>query len=434
VSDFYLDPVGSYETGLGNIRTQDVTSANWATEVFYRPAGCTYFKRQLQTAPGPTTTSLGNTEQFLFDPFGNLNGGAVMFKAAGSDTMSPGAIRWFFASAGADGMKMDTAGQSGYSAQLSTDPIGEIVLQEDAGQHDGISHYPVLTRFPIYSMSLGAWRFKTSDSATSVAYYNGINLADTGSNVNLPLASTPELRFYTERGSIVSGVVLNGASIAVAKKVAQPTFNFNGKQAICLPSQNAGKPSSNPGGSSPRSSGGGGFTSGGGEVKRQSPVMPLPIVATPPSNENVGSGSQEAQVTLTAPENAVMGDAVILKLVDASSQPVQGFQVLVHAPGGSTLKPGFTNADGQTSFQPPTVGHYTYSVVGRILVNKPTTDVTLEQKRPVLAASAGTIPVAGAGAATAPNNPWPWIAILLALILLLIIAWRYLSRKKEAPN
>jgi hypothetical protein len=169
------------------------------------------------------------------------------------------------------------------------------------------------------------------------------------------------------------------------------------------------------------------YDSGGGEKSK----VELAALPADNSGESISGAAEIASVTLIAPEQIPLGNQANLQLQDRDGQPVFDVQILAITPNGRTVIVDKTDARGQTSFVPEMMGQYTYTVVGPRLTNRPTTDVTLEKKTPVMAGSAVASSVAGTGAATAPNNPWPLIAILLALLLMLIIIWRYMSRKKE---
>ncbi|PIT84897.1 hypothetical protein COU37_00025 [Candidatus Micrarchaeota archaeon CG10_big_fil_rev_8_21_14_0_10_45_29] len=229
VEEFFIDPAGNF-TMNGTDQSPSVATinaANWSSQVFWMPSGCDYYK--MNKVFGPAEAELGNLSNInttILTTFANTTA-AVKFDSAGADSGAYGAIRWYFVSNNVSNTTMTTTPTYG-STQLSGSVVGEIVLQEDAGKRNATSHYPVLTRFPVYkdASSTSFWRFKTQDSTTAVAYYSGINDSDIVTPTAVKFASSYELPLYTDRGTKVTGVSLSGVDLQVAKKVGQPTFTF----------------------------------------------------------------------------------------------------------------------------------------------------------------------------------------------------------------
>jgi len=230
-NQFYLDPTGSHN--WGNNDTQVYTGVN-DTQVFWKPSGCQFYKAANMTIvtgsePAGNVKGRNTTLTSSFTATGSTTGAAVQFVTAGSDSSVPGAIIWQFANV-SNASALNTS-SGGYGATtFTTAPVGEIVLQEDAGKYNSTDHYPVFSRFPVFFANGNEFQFKTSDSSTAVAYYNGVNTSDVTTGASLhPLASAAalELPVTTERGSTITGVSLTNANLNVANKVAQPTFTFS---------------------------------------------------------------------------------------------------------------------------------------------------------------------------------------------------------------
>ena len=225
---FLIDPTGNFSLN-GTDQYVDSTKANsldWTySTVFWKATGCDYYKMNRVLTPSTKNISYINTT--ILTSFTNTTP-AVKFSTAGDDAGAYGAIRWYFVNnKNANTKKMQTTPYYG-PEQLSGNIVGEIVLQEDAGKRDITSHYPVMTRFPVYkgTASVEFWKFKSSDSDPSVAYYSGINDSDKTTPTHVQFATSYPLPLYTDRGTNVTEVSSSTIYLYVATKVGYANFDF----------------------------------------------------------------------------------------------------------------------------------------------------------------------------------------------------------------
>ena len=230
VKEFYIDPMGNFTmTGGAATQTQpnvfiNVSAANNNTQsqIFWKPQGCRYLK-----VANFTTTPGQNAGMGVLSYSASTNG-TIAYDTVGDASSSPafGMMQFYF-----DGRNAFNATYLGvYSANI-TGAIGEIVIQEDAGQLNSTAHHFEMIRIPVQNITTAAatgdWQFKSTDSSTSVAFYNALNLSgDVTPSVLRAQSSGYELPLYTERGSKVTDVSLKSVSISSAKKIANAKFTF----------------------------------------------------------------------------------------------------------------------------------------------------------------------------------------------------------------
>lgn len=152
----------------------------------------------------------------------------VAFDAAGLDTVK-GLIKFSFIQNMTNSSQIDLSDTNYYASDPGGSPIGEILIQEDAGEANVTSHAKTWIRIPVMNITSDEWRFKASDSATGYSYYAGINLASTGAvGGNAPLAAEQiEPMLYTERGSKVNSVDTSSASLSIAKRIGYAKYTFS---------------------------------------------------------------------------------------------------------------------------------------------------------------------------------------------------------------
>ncbi|MBS3069321.1 S-layer protein [Candidatus Micrarchaeota archaeon] len=206
VDRFYIDPIGlnGSDDGFLPVGTQN-TSLNininaTLPKILFRPANsdCYFYKNitTIQTVGAGTNGSQAISAS-----------STVRYDNAGAESEAQGLL--FLAKLNQTTPFFET-NPSGYQFDL--------VLQEDAGELNTSSHYPVWIHLPfITNTSAGTFRFKTEDASTSQVYYDGVTAAQ---------AAAFELPLVTERGSQVLDVSTSDAEMQIAKKVGMPTFTF----------------------------------------------------------------------------------------------------------------------------------------------------------------------------------------------------------------
>ncbi|MEM4348633.1 MAG: S-layer protein [Candidatus Anstonellaceae archaeon] len=105
-----------------------------------------------------------------------------------------------------------------------------IVFSEDAGKVNGTANNAVYFAIPFVVTDTqtvsdtGTFRFLQTGSTTKKIYYKGVQGADPASEY--ASAGGRDLKFITERGTVISDIVSTQVSFKAAKKVGMPTFQF----------------------------------------------------------------------------------------------------------------------------------------------------------------------------------------------------------------
>jgi hypothetical protein len=187
---FILNGAYLANTTLNGTQNQSVWATSQIPTVFYKISGRDCYNYDTLTYANTLSETIGNS---------------VKFDKAGDNTAAQGSF--FFTQ------------QATTSGPVATGFNAAIVLKEDAGYYGTTSNNAVYTAVPMITntTTYQTIRFRTSDSATQQVYYRGLG-ATTYTNY--------EPTLVTERGSKVLSVGTSDASIKVANKIGQPTFQF----------------------------------------------------------------------------------------------------------------------------------------------------------------------------------------------------------------
>jgi len=188
-------------------------------------AGSINTSRFTGTLPNKSVTT-------MYQNFTNTTEAVVFYQVSGRNCWNWNVFA-YNAAPGAAFIKFDTAGANSaaqgkifFDKTTSTlaSGAGNIVLGEDAGKLDTSSNTPVYTYVPfIKNVSYQSVRFKAEDSSTQQVWYQGL---DGGVDYPMRTLTSYEPTLVTERGSKVLSVGTSDASLKVAKKIAEPTFQF----------------------------------------------------------------------------------------------------------------------------------------------------------------------------------------------------------------
>jgi hypothetical protein len=238
----YVDPIGKYHYnatyannktselngnigGTGPVTATQVANttgmASTSPTIFWQTSSDNSYYRYKELTPVSGNSGLNVTGS------GYAATSEIAFDAAGLDTVK-GLIKLSFSTNMTNGSILDFSDTNYYASNPGGSPIGEILIQEDAGEANVSSHAKVWLRVPVFNLTSDEWRFKSSESASGYGYYAGIDLSNTGSSGNQPLsAEQMEPMFYTERGSKINSVDTSAVSMSIAKKVGVAKYTFS---------------------------------------------------------------------------------------------------------------------------------------------------------------------------------------------------------------
>jgi hypothetical protein len=185
-SEVYFDPIGT--TSTGDLNGNQNVSSDVST---YQPK--LFVKRE-----GVDCYNYVNITYVAQNDSGAINNNMIKFETAGDNSAAYGAI--YFNDSG-----------------ISSFGDVSVFVREDAGKVNTTSNNLVYYGFPVYvSGPEDTPRFKSSTSSTSNIYYYSL----------FDGASSKELPFITERGSVVDGLSTTDVTVKVAKKVGKASFTF----------------------------------------------------------------------------------------------------------------------------------------------------------------------------------------------------------------